>query len=165
MNEENTLQERLNVDSLDEKTKNIAQEILDTDDVEKVKSLTNLFNVNAQKRNVIRIMKMNSLLDKVTDKVVERFDKTPDNFSNDDLIKYMQVTDNALERATKNLTQVEEAPTITYQQNNQVNINLEAPVNRASRANITEAVQNLLNRLSKENNKYDVEIDNSDSKE
>lgn len=165
MNEENTLQEKLNVDSLDEKTKNIAQEILDTDDVEKVKSLTNLFNVNAQKRNVIRIMKMNSLLDKVTDKVVERFDKTPDNFSNDDLIKYMQVTDNALERATKNLTQVEEAPTITYQQNNQVNINLEAPVNRASRANITEAVQNLLNRLSKENNKYDVEIDNSDSKE
>lgn len=129
---------------LDEKTALIAQQILDEQDIDKVKDLTTLFNLNAQKRNVMRIIKMNGLLDKVTDQVIERFEKYPANFSNDDLIKYMQVTENAIDRANKNLNLVEETPAIQLMQNNQVNINIDNGLDRDSREKVLDAVKAIL---------------------
>lgn len=129
---------------LDEKTALIAQQILDEQDIDKVKDLTALFNLNAQKRNVMRVIKMNGLLDKVTDQVIERFEKYPANFSNDDLIKYMQVTENAIDRANKNLNLVEETPAIQLMQNNQVNINIDNGLDRDSREKVLDAVKAIL---------------------
>ena len=86
MSEEMVLQSQLNLEPLDTQTREIAQKILDEQDVDKVKDLTALFNLNTQKRNVIRVMKMNSLLDGVTDQILERFEKRADNFSNEELL-------------------------------------------------------------------------------
>lgn len=138
----------LDLEPLDTQTKQIAQEILDEQDIEKVKDLTNLFNLNAQKRNVMRVIKMNDLLDKVTDQVIERFEKRPDNFSNDDLIKYMQVTENAIDRANKNLNLVEETPAIQLMQNNQVNINIDSGLDRDGRERVMDAVRAILSKAS-----------------
>ena len=145
-------EQQLCATSLDSKTKDIAQQILDTDDIDKVKDLTNLFNLNIQKRNVMRVVKMNELLDNVTDKVAERFEKTPDNFTNDDLLKYMQVTENSIEKANKNLNLVEETPAIQLQQNNQVNINIGTSLDRESRVKVTDAVQAILKRIKQPEN-------------
>lgn len=134
---------------LDEKTALIAQQILDEQDIDKVKDLTALFNLNAQKRNVMRVIKMNGLLDKVTDQVIERFEKYPANFSNDDLIKYMQVTENAIDRANKNLNLVEETPAIQLMQNNQVNINIDNGLDRNSREKVLDAVKAILANATK----------------
>lgn len=134
---------------LDEKTALIAQQILDEQDIDKVKDLTALFNLNAQKRNVMRVIKMNGLLDKVTDQVIERFEKYPANFSNDDLIKYMQVTENAIDRANKNLNLVEETPAIQLMQNNQVNINIDNGLDRGSREKVLDAVKAILANATK----------------
>lgn len=134
---------------LDEKTAMIAQQILDEQDIDKVKDLTALFNLNAQKRNVMRVIKMNGLLDKVTDQVIERFEKYPANFSNDDLIKYMQVTENAIDRANKNLNLVEETPAIQLMQNNQVNINIDNGLDRDSREKVLDAVKAILANATK----------------
>ena len=139
----------LDLAPLDANTRSIAQKILDEQDVDKVKDLTNLFNLNAQKRNVMRVIKMNELLDKVTDKVIDRFERTPDNFSNDDLIKYMQVTENAIDRANKQLNLVDETPPIQLMQNNQVNINVTSELDRDSRARVFDAVQAVLAKLQK----------------
>lgn len=133
---------------LDEKTAEIAQQILDEQDLDRVKDLTTLFNLNSQKRNVMRIIKMNGLLDKVTDQVIERFEKYPANFSNDDLIKYMQVTENAIDRANKNLNLVEETPAIQLMQNNQVNINIDNGLDRDSREKVLDAVKAILSRAT-----------------
>lgn len=135
----------LDLAPLDARTKDIAQQILDEADVDKVKDLTALFNLNAQKRNVMRVIKMNELLDKVTDSVIERFEKTPHNFSNDDLIKYMQVTETAIERANKQLNLVDETPPIQLQQN-QVNVNIIDNFDRESRARIADAIRDALSR-------------------
>lgn len=143
---------------MNNRTKDIAQEILNTDDVDKVKDLTALFNLNIRKKNVVRVVKMAGLLDNVTDKVIERFEKTPDNFSNEDLLKYMQVTENALDKASKNLELVEETPAIQLQQNNQVNINIDRGLNRDSRAKVTEAVDAILKKL--QNNEQIIEVEN-----
>lgn len=141
-------EDNLNLQPLDERTRRIAQQILDEQDVDKVKDLTALFNLNAQKRNVMRVIKMNELLDKVTDKVMERFEKTPENFSNDDLIKYMQVTETAIEKANKQLNLVDETPAIQLQQNNQVNVNIIDSFDRDSRGRIADAIKAILSNTN-----------------
>lgn len=138
----------LDLKPLDEKTRDIAQKILDEEDVDKIKDLTALFNLNAQKRNVMRVIKMNNLLDKVTDQVIERFDKTPDNFTNDDLVKYIQVTENAIDKANKNLNLVEETPAIQLLQQNQVNINIDNTLDRESRERVLDFVKSALEKAN-----------------
>lgn len=143
-NENKDITQPLDLSRLDSSTKEIAQEILDEHDIEKVKDLTTLFNLNAQKRNVMRVIRMNELLDRVTDQVIERFERRPENFSNDDLIKYMQVTENAIDRANKNLHLVEETPPIQLQQNNQVNINIDSQLDREGRERVLDTVRSIL---------------------
>jgi hypothetical protein len=144
---DNQLVKKLNTEPVDLQTTDIAQQILDETDVDKLKDLTNLFNLNTQKRNVARVLKMTDLLDKVTDQMLTRFERTPDNFSNEDLIKFMQVTENSIEKANKSISQVDQTPAIQYQQNNQVNINIGDSLNRESRQKVTDAVQAILNKF------------------
>lgn len=143
----NQLIKKLNTEPVDTQTTDIAQQILDETDVDKVKDLTALFNLNTQKRNVARVLKMTDLLDKVTDQMLTRFERTPDNFSNEDLIKFMQVTENSIEKANKSISQVDETPAIQLQQNNQVNINIGNSLNRESRQRVTDTVQAILSKL------------------
>lgn len=146
--------------SLDEKNEKLAQKILNANTLDETKDLTTLFNLNIQKRNVLRVLKMNNLLDKVTEQIIERFEKAPNNFTNEDLLKYMQVTENAIDRANKNLNQIKETPAIQLMQNNQVNINIDnSSIDRESRIRITETVQKILNNLQQtpqENNVIEV---------
>lgn len=135
---------KLNTTLVDSQTADIAQRILEETDVDKIKDLTSLFNLSSQKRNVVRILKMTDLLDTVTDQVITRFERTPDNFSNEDLLKFMQVTEKSIENASKSLTQVEQAPSVQYQQNNQVNINIVEGLDRESRQKVTDTVQSIL---------------------
>lgn len=158
MSENTELSRALDLTQLDEKTQQIAQEIIEEQDIDRVKDLTALFNLNAQKRNVMRVIKMNNLLDKVTDQVIERFDKRPDNFSNDDLIKYMQVTENAIDKANKNLNLVEETPPIQLMQNNQVNINIGSDLDRDGRERVLNTVASLIAQMQNSNDDF-IEVD------
>ena len=159
MSQNTEFNKSLDLTPLDIKTHQIAQEILDEENIDRVKDLTNLFNLNAQKRNVMRVIKMNDLLDKVTDQVIERFEKRPENFSNDDLIKYMQVTENAIDRANKHLNLVEETPQIQLMQNNQVNINIDSDMDRESRERVLNAVRSILSSNTSDLSDI-IEVDN-----
>lgn len=131
---------------LDARTAVLAQEIVDEEDLDKVKSYTNLFNLNQAKKNVLRIMKLNSLLDKVSDQMLERFEKKPGEFSNADLLEYFTVTQSAIDRAQKSLDIVDETPAIQLQQNN-VNITLGDSLDRESKERVTDAVKAILARV------------------
>lgn len=144
--------------SLDKQNEQTAQEILDAQTLDETKDLLSLFNLNLQKRNVLRILKMNNLLDKVTEQIIERFEKNPHNFTNEDLLKYMQVTENAIDRANKNLNQIEDTPAIQLMQNNQVNINITDGLNRESRQRVTETVQQILKNLQKQQEQKIIEV-------
>ena len=85
MNEEKTV----DLTVIDEQAVDLAQKVINETDIEKTKDLVSLFNLNAAKKNVIRILKLNGLLDSVSDTMIERFEKYPNEFSNEDLLKYM----------------------------------------------------------------------------
>lgn len=136
--------ELLDLIPLENSTKEVANSILNENDPTKLKTLTDMFNLNQAKKNVLRVLKFNSLLDKVSDQMLARFNKHPGEFSNSELLNYLTVTQNAIDRANKSLSLVETSPAI---QINQINITNESPdLSRESSERIMEAVQSLLNK-------------------
>jgi hypothetical protein len=129
---------------LDKKSSQIAQDIINEDDIDTIKDLTHLFNLNQAKKNVIRVMKLNGLLDTVSDKIIERFEKYPDNFSSNDLLNYLQVTQAAIDKANKNLSLVDDTPIIQVNHNNQVNVNVIDGIDRESRERVLAYIQSVL---------------------
>lgn len=132
---------------LDASSNELANQIIAENDLKKVQDLTHLFNLNQAKKNVLRVIKMNSLLDKISDQMIERVEKAPDNFSNNDLLNYMQVTQSAIDRANKSLNLVDETPAIQLNQVN-INVNDDDVLSRDSRERVTDAIKSIMKRLN-----------------
>jgi hypothetical protein len=128
---------------LNNQTQNIAEQIMNETSLDKVKDLTHLFNVNMSKKNALRVMAMDNLVDKVTSQIEARFEKYPDNFSNTELLNYLQVLQNSIDKASKNLNLVEESPAIQLNQNN-VNINIVDNMSRESRERVAAFLKQAL---------------------
>lgn len=143
---------------LDKNNNDLAKKIVNEDNVEKVQNLVHLFNLNQQKKNVIRILKLNSLLDKVSDNMLDRFENHSDEFNNTDLLNYMQVIQNAIEKSNKNLNLVDETPAITMNQIN-INVDKEEPLlNKESRDRVTDAVKEIMKKLNLKNDESEEHI-------
>lgn len=138
----------INTNSLDTKTKDIAQQIIEEQDINKVKDLTHLFNLNLTKMGVIRAIKQNELLDTIIDRSTERFEKTPDNFSNTDLLNYMKVVQDSIDKTNKTIGLVDETPAIQIIKN-EVNIE-DNSLNRESRRKVLEYINNVLSQAQSE---------------
>lgn len=130
-----------------------------------IKDKIELFNLYQTKKNVIRALKYNELLDKVSDEMLLRFKESPDEFTNSDLLNYLQTAQNALDRSNKALNSIEDRPLINI---NQVNVNTEdTALNRESREKVMRAVQALLGK-SKEVEEDIIEatiVEDKDKKE
>lgn len=148
------IEDIINTIPLDSSTIKIAQNIIEEQDIDQVKDLTHMFNLNQAKKNVLRILKLNQLLDKVSDQMIERFEKRPGEFNNTELLNYMQITQSAIDRANKSLNLIDEAPTI---QINQQNIIVEKEtLNKDSRDKITDAITAILNKINVPENKENI---------
>ena len=147
-----SIDELISVIPLDAQTAKVTNELIEEQDLDKVKNLTKLFNLNQAKRNAIRVMKLNSLLDKVSDQMIERFDKKPGEFSNKELLDYMSVVQSTIDRANKSIELVDQTPAIVInQQNNQVNIDNSPVLDRESRMRVVEAVKGIMQTLNLKN--------------
>ena len=127
--------------SIDTEITGLASQVLAESDPEKAKQLIALFNWNISKKNTARILKMNDLYDEVTDQMVLRFKTKADQFSNSDLLDYMKAVQGAIDTSVKNLSQVEEPPTIVHQNNTQINVNVVDTFDRDSKDRILAAIQ------------------------
>lgn len=138
-------------DNLKSSVRELASNIVMEDDANKIKDLTAAFNIAQAKKNILRTLKFNDLLDLVSDKMVERFIKRPDEFSHKDLIDYMNVVLNALDKSSKN-TKVDDADAIQINQQNNIQVNMNNDgLDRESRAKVAEAIQAILNRATIDN--------------
>ena len=147
-----SIDDLISVIPLDNQTAKVTNELIEEQDLDKVKNLTKLFNLNQAKRNAIRVMKLNSLLDKVSDQMIERFNKKPGEFSNKELLDYMSVVQSTIDRANKSIELVNQTPAIVInQQNNQVNIDNSPVLDRESRMRVVEAVKGIMNTLNLKN--------------
>lgn len=139
--------------------------VLNAGDPNDLKDLTQLFNFNQAKKNLLRLQKLSVLNDDVVSKIERRLLERPDDFSNKDLLDYLQVINNVLDKQSKSQDDVLDKPMITYQQNNQVNVNIANDLTRESRDKITDLISEILNSGNLEDLQILENIEKNDDEE
>lgn len=121
--------------------KDLEQQLLVEDDVDNINHIVELFNVNLQKKNIIRSAKLSDIQDRLIDHINERISLEPEEFSNEDLIKYHKIIQDTLSKTSDNMDNIK-VPSI--QINQQVNVN-NIEFDSDSRKRILSAVNSILN--------------------
>ena len=103
---------------LDTKSESIVRDIIDSDNTDEIKALTNMFNLNMAKKNMLRLLKLNGLLDSLSDVAIERLQNNPDEITNKELMDYLNVIQNLIDKSTKTVDTVNTAPVIQINQQN-----------------------------------------------
>ena len=146
----------LNAESLD-----ILNQIIAAEDVEKTKDLTYLFNVNQNKKTMVRIDSLSNLQDKLVGLLAKRVTDRPDEMSNQEVMQALKIVQDIIERGTKQVIGQAEQPLIQInQQTNSVNVGDEAAgLNRDSRDRVKRAIMNILDSVKDATNTEVVEAE------
>ena len=129
----------------------LTNRLLEEDNIDNIKNIIDLFNLNIKKKDIIRVSKLNDLQDKIYDQINDRVTQNPHAFSNKDLITYFKVVQETIDKSDISSENMIE-PKVQLNQNN-VNINMGPILNRDSRQNVLDAVKNILNsQIIEENN-------------
>lgn len=141
----------VNADDLNKESLTLINQIIAEKDLEKTKDLTHLFNINQNKKTMIRIDKLSGLQDDLVDQFVRRIAERPDEISNKELMDGIKIVQDIIERGQKQVEGVQQTPLIQFnQQNNSVNIEDGAPqLSKESRDKVKNAVLSLLSGLNK----------------
>ena len=138
------------VQSLNEESKALINQIIAETDEQKVRDLTHLFNSNQNKKTIARVNKLSDLLDTITDQALARFTARPDEISNKELFDGLKTVQDLIERGQKQVSGAGETPLIQInQQNNEVNVGGTANnLNRDSRERVKAAVLGILDSIT-----------------
>ena len=149
----------LNAESLD-----ILNQIIAAEDIDKTKDLTYLFNINQNKKTMVRIDSLSNLQDKLVGLLSNRVTERPDEMSNQEVMQALKVVQDIIERGTKQITGQNEQPLIQInQQTNSVNVGDEAAgLNRDSRDKVRRAIMSILDNV-KDTANTDTEIIEADA--
>lgn len=113
--------------------------IMKEEDLDNLKDIIKLFNLNMKKRDILRSSKLSEVQDKVVEQIAARVEDRPDNFSNDDLLKYYKTIQDTIAKTDTSLDKLE---TPTIQVNQQINVGTE--FNTESRKRILDTVNQIL---------------------
>lgn len=136
----------LNQESLELLTQIIAEK-----DEDKTRDLTYLFNVNQNKKTMVRMDKLSGLQDGLVDQFVKRIAERPDEISNKELMDGLRIVQDIIERGQRQVSGVDQPmPMIQVnQQNTSINVGTEGnELNRESRERVKNAVLGLLSGLA-----------------
>lgn len=132
-------------EAIETQSADIAKQIVAENDLEKSKQLVDLFNMHQNKRNVLRVMKLNKITDKVLDVVDTRVSFYGNVIQDKDLVAYLRVLQDSNKLAAEQVNDLKEITPVQFNQtNNQVNINLISDLDRDQRENVYNAVQKIL---------------------
>lgn len=159
----------VNAEDLNQESLALINQIIAESDIEKTKDLTHLFNINQNKKTMIRIDKLSGLQDHLVDQFARRIAERPDEISNKELMDGIRIVQDIIERGQKQVEGVTQTPLIQFnQQNNSVNLgDSSAQLSKESRDRVKNAVLSLLSGLSKPlpNETVDTPIEISESEE
>lgn len=145
-----------NLELLKEKTDDVVTKLIESQDADEIKRLTQLFNVNQMKKDAIRVIKLNDILDKLDDQVSERVEKYPEQFSNTDLLNYVNTIQQTISKSNQTITNINQTPLIQLnQQNNIVQVS-EDTLTRESREKIINMVKQFLDSQEKDSEIVDI---------
>lgn len=121
-------------------SKDIEKYILEEENLDDLNDIVKLFNISLKKKDLIRNSKLSEAQDKIVEQITARVSERPDNFSNEDLLKYYKTIQDTLTKMDGSLDDVK-VPTI--QLNQQINI-AQDEFDRESRKKIIDTVNQIL---------------------
>ena len=135
----------VNVKALDKESVKLINELIAENDMDKVKDLTYLFNVNQNKKTLARNNKLNELMDSLTGEAMNRVNNRPDEITSTELFNMMKITQELMEKGQKQASGITDtAPLIQInQQTNTVNTEGKS-FTKESRNKIQNAVSDIL---------------------
>ena len=151
---------------VDRNAEAVARKIAREKTLEGVQDLTHLFNVAQVKKQVLRTLTYNQLLDSITQQMQERLDKRADQFSNKDLLDYAKVITDSMDKAQKQIQTVDSSPMIQINQQNNTVVVEDSELDRESRRKIMLAAQAAMEflksqgTLPKENQVFEEDSEN-----
>lgn len=145
----------LNLDDLNKESLELLNQAIAETDVEKAKDLTYLFNMNQNKKVMVRTNKLNDLLDVLTEQLTKRATERPDEVTTAELMTGLKTVSDLIDKGRHQVmdSTAEPAPLIQInQQNNEVNVgdDNKPSLSRASRENVKNAILDILHKLPKE---------------
>ena len=158
----------LDTEKLSQESVELINAIISEQDLEKTKDLTYLFNINQNKKTMVRMDKLNELQDKLVAQFSKRVTERPDEISNQELMTALKIVQDIIERGQKQIIGTEEKPLIQInQQTNSVNVGDEAvSLSRESKQRVANVVSDLLKGLGTNDNKVidAASIENEEAK-
>ena len=142
-----------NKKSLDKSSEDLIKNIVLEQDPDRLKDLVSLFNTVQSKKNIVRVDAFSKLLDKISDQMIERIEKKPGEFSNKDLLDYLNAVRSAMDKSDivpENINM----PVI--QNNTQVNLNIDTGLSKESKERVADAVNSILLKLKNNNSVIDI---------
>lgn len=143
---------------LDNAALQIIKETIVENDAAKTKDLTVLFNNIQKKKAMVRVDKLNNLLDVITDQAIERFTMRPDELSNQELFQGLKTVQDLADRNQKMLLDQTEQPPLIQINQQEVNIGTTTELDRVSRDKVKDAVTNILANIASQANNKNKEI-------
>lgn len=130
----------------------LENEIMTSNDADELSDIIDIFNLNLQKKNLVRNKKLNDIQDKVVERMLEKIESEPWEFSNDDLIKFHKVIQETISKSPN----IDKTEIPLIQVNQQINVN-SPNFDRESRAKILSAVNDILNNKEYKLEKEELE--------
>lgn len=143
----------VNTVALNQESLALINQIIAENDLQKTKDLTNLFNINQNKKAIVRVNKLNDVMDALAEQFLKRVQNKPDEMSNADLMQGLNTVQKLIESGTKQVTGITEQPLIQInQQTIETNVGNKTIKDKASRERVTSAVSSILKSIFTEDN-------------
>lgn len=140
--------------TLDTPLEELEDKLLQEKDIDNVKNIIDIFNLNIKKKNVIRANKLAELQDSISEQMQKRIESNADAFSNDDLLNYFKTVQQTIEKADTSSDDVKVPIQITQQQINITDTGLD----RDSRQRVISAIQSILAKQEDPQQLEEVEV-------
>lgn len=139
----------------------IVQRMQETNSIEELKDLTNLFGISLTKKEIIRASKESDLMDKLLEQAEERIVEKGDYLSNADLLDYMKTLQTNVDKSRKTFNDdVDKASIKITNTHNEINVNMNdnvAGLSRESREKVLERMKMILANLNVEQDDIKLE--------
>lgn len=152
------MQDENNIVTLNSSPEELEQKLIQETDIDELKNVINLFNLNIKKKDILRTNKLSNLQDLVTDQMGERLEKNAGAFSNKDLIDYFKIIQESINKADNSLNGVD---TPAIQLNQQFNLNVDNKkdeLDKDSRDRVADAVNAILAKMKQPQQEEIVEV-------
>lgn len=153
------MQDENNIVTLNSSPEELEQKLIQETDIDELKNVINLFNLNIKKKDILRTNKLSNLQDLVTDQMGERLEKNAGAFSNKDLIDYFKIIQESINKADNSLNGVD---TPAIQLNQQFNLNVDNKkdeLDKDSRDRVADAVNAILAKMKQPQQEKIVEVE------